>query len=236
VCDATWHHFINVNLIGVLEGDRFDEFNVPGEDPSKHDGFLSSTAGLAALDQIKNYYTNIGVWISPPPRLACFNRFVWWQLVYADRIMEAALTAPEIPLERIPASTLMFIGIHARDAFGKRASQCQTLQWIIDWAAHWKLIDVRWIDPWDPFTIERFEKHGDGPLPTIDPMPLVDVALGAALVSMRQAFPFAPEKVDAKSDAAALEAAQKGAAYGMQLAVRHAMEQQKMFGDVLMNR
>jgi hypothetical protein len=233
VCDATWHHFVNVNLIGILEGGIFDDFGRPGEDPTKHNGFLSSAAGLAALDKIKNYYTNIGVWISPPERHNCFNRFIWWQLVYADRIMEAALTSPDIALERIPAETLMYIGTHARDAFGRRASQCQTLEWLIDWIKDWKLIEVVWIDPWDPVTRLRLEKEGDGPLPTIDPMPLVDVALGAALVAMRQAFPYPPEKMDARQDTAAMRAAQKGASYGMQLAAKHAQEQQKAFGAAL---
>ena len=38
--------------------------------------------------------------------------------------MEAAPATPEVPLERIPAATLMAIGTHARDAFGRRAGQC----------------------------------------------------------------------------------------------------------------
>ena len=229
VCDATWHHFVNVNLIGVLEGGQFDEFNVPGEDASKHDGFLSSASGLAAFDRIKNYYTNIGVWISPPARHACFNLFTWWELVFADRVMEAALTSPEIPLERIPVSTLMFIGIHARDAFGRRASQCQTLQFVLDWVRDYKLIEVHWIDPWDPVTRVRLDRELDGPLPSVDPMPVVDAALGAALVSMRQAFQQPPQKITERQDALAMEAVQKGATYGMQLAARNVAEQCQAF-------
>ena len=68
VCDATWHHFINVNLIGVVEGGIFDQFDDPGrsENPAKHNGFLSSAQGLAALDKIKNYYTNIDMYRNSP--------------------------------------------------------------------------------------------------------------------------------------------------------------------------
>jgi hypothetical protein len=77
VCDSTWHHFVNVNLIGVVEGGVFDEFAIPGESATKHDGFLSTPAGLAALNKIKNYYTNIGFWISPPGKHACFHRCTW---------------------------------------------------------------------------------------------------------------------------------------------------------------
>jgi hypothetical protein len=230
VCDATWHHFVNVNLIGVLEGGIFDEFGNPGEDPSKHNGFLSSTLGLAALNKIKNYYTNIGVWISPPARHACFNRFIWWEILYADRIVEATLTSPDIPLERIPAATLMHIGIHARDVFARRASQCQTLEWVFDWAK--EFIEVVWIDPWDPVARVRLEK-AEAPLPTFDPMPLVDVALGAALVSMRQQFPFPPEEISDKHDDAASKAVKKGAQYGMQIATKLALEQYNTFATAL---
>lgn len=233
VCDATWHHFVNVNLIGVLEGGQFDEFSFAGEHSSKHDGFLSSAAGLAVLDKIKNYYTNIGVWISPPARHSCFNLFAWWELVYADRIVEAALTSPEIPLERIPASTLMHIGIHARDAFGRRGSQCQTIEWLIDWIRDFKLIEVAWIDPWDPITRIRLEEETDAPLPSLDPMLLVDVALGAALVSMRQRFPSPPEKPNDRQDADAMDAVQKGANYGIELARKLAVEQCNAFIEAL---
>jgi hypothetical protein len=45
ICDSTWHHFVNVNLIGILEGGGLDDFGRPGEHGSKHDGFLSSSAG-----------------------------------------------------------------------------------------------------------------------------------------------------------------------------------------------
>lgn len=230
ICDSTWHHFVNVNLIGVLEGGLFDEFSIPGEDASKHNGFLSSASGLAALSKIKNYYTNVGVWISPPARQACFNRLVWWEIVFTDRLIEATLTSPEIPLERIPASTLMHIGIHARDVFGRRASQCQTLEWLIDWSR--RFIEVAWLDPWDPITRVQLEK-GDPPLPAVDPMPMVDVALGAALVSMRQQFPFPPEKIGEKQDEAALKAITKGAEYGMRLGAKLTLEQCKSFSTVL---
>ena len=50
-------------------------------------------------------------------------------------------------------------------------------------------------------------------------MPLVDVALGAALVSMRQRFPRPPEKPSDRQDAAALEGRAAGArAIGIELA------------------
>lgn len=226
VCDSTWHHFVNVNLIGIVEGGIFDEFAVPGESPTKHDGFLSTPSGLAALNKIKNYYTNIGIWISPPTKHSCFHRLIWWEIVFAERLVEATLTSPDIPLERIPAATLMHIGIHARDVFGRRAGQCQSLQWLIDWTRQY--IEVSWLDPWDPTTSTRLEK-GELPLPVIDPMPVVDIVLGAALVALRQQFPQAPEKLSERDDEVALKAIGKGAQFGVELASKLALEQTKSF-------
>jgi hypothetical protein len=221
VCDSTWHHFVNVNLIGIL-----DEFAVPGESLTKLDGFLSTPSGLAALNKIKNYYTNIGIWISPPTKHSCFHRLTWWEIVYAERLVEATLTSPDIPLERIPAATLMHIGIHARDVFGRRAGQCQSLQWLIDWTRQY--IEVSWLDPWDPTTSTRLEK-GELPLPVIDPMPVVDIVLGAALVALRQQFPQAPVKLSEREDEVALKAIGKGAQFGVELASQLVLEQTKSF-------
>ncbi len=230
VCDSTWHHFINVNLIGVLEGGGFDEFANTGEDTSKHDGFLSSPAGLAALSKIKNYYTNIGVWISPPARHECFRRFIWWEVIFSDRLIEATLTSPDIALERIPSSTLMQIGIHARDVFAHRAGQCQTLEWLIDWLR--PFIEVVWLDPWDPIARLQLEK-ADAPLPAVDPMPMVDIALGAALISMRQQFPSAPEKISEAHDKAAMTAITKGARMGIDLGAKLTLDQCQSFAKLL---
>lgn len=218
VCDSTWHHFVNVNLVGVIEGGAFDEFDTnPIEHGSKHDGFLSSVAGGVALEKIRNYHTNIGVWIAPQSRHACFNRWIWWELVFHDRIMEATLVDPGIALERIPAAVLWSIGAHARDVFGHRAGQCQTLEWVFDWVKTvWPEI-VPWINPWEPPPL-RPGKGLQG-LPTLELMPLVDSALGAALVSLRQALPYPPDKLTDKHDKLAADAVAKGLNFGMQAAL-----------------
>ncbi|HEY0734224.1 MAG TPA: hypothetical protein VGD69_04920 [Herpetosiphonaceae bacterium] len=239
VCDATWHHFVNVNLIGVVEGGFFDQFDNIGGDRhigehlSKHDGFLSSAQGLAALEKIKNYYTNIGVWIAPLSCQRCFNRKPWWELIYADRIMEAALVDPNIPFEKIPTEVFYAIGVHARDAFGRRAGQCQTLAWVIDWLTNLMPEYVPWINPWGP--VIRPEREESPPLPVFDPQPMIDVALGAALVAMRQAFPYPSEKLreDQDLDQLAEEIRLKGARQGLDMAIRQVNAQLEVFGRLL---
>lgn len=237
ICDATWHHFVNVNLIGVVEGGLFDQFDAVGgdqhlgEDASKHDGFLSSAAGRAFFDKIKNYYTNIGVWIAPPASQSCFNRRVLWQLLYVDRIMEAALADPNVPFERISADVFYAIGVHARDAFGRRASQCQTLQWLIQLSKRLIPEFVPLIDPWDPKTI--LQTKSEPPLPILDPAPVLNVAFGAALVALRQAFPYPPEKITENLEKAADEVLIKGAREGISIVIKQANAEWKLFSGAL---
>ncbi len=224
VCDSTWHHFVNVNLIGVAEGGVFDQFDMlfgdhhPGEHASKHDGFLSSASGRAALDRIRNYYTNIGVWLAPRPLQTCFNRKAWWQIVYGERVMEAALVNPDVAFARIPLDVFHSIGVHARDAFGRRASQCQSLQFVIDWLPEILPELVPWVNPWDPVT--RGGKAVSPVLPVIDPWPVIHASLGAAIVSMRQAQPQPPEKIGAEAERAVQAALLEGGRAGASLALK----------------
>lgn len=224
ICDSTWHHFVNVNLIGVVEGGGFDQFGDTDhvEDASKHDGFLSSPAGQAALGKIVNYFNNIAVWIAPAGKISCFRTRFWWELIYADRIMEAAVFDPETTVERLPVETLRSIGVHARDVIARKAGQCQTIQWVIDWIdRHW--VEARlWVDPWDPVT--HLLKAEELPLPVFDPLPVIDTALGAAIVAMRQAHPFPPAKMTAKIEKAVIAAGDTGARMGLERAAKHAAE------------
>ena len=73
VVDATWHHFININLIGA---DRLATAMPP--DP-KALGFLASPAGLAHYERIKAYFRNIADWLTPRSARRCrLHRHLWW--------------------------------------------------------------------------------------------------------------------------------------------------------------
>lgn len=236
ICDSTWHHYVNVNLVGVVEGGGFDEFDEAAaagtpDHPSKHHGFLASAAGRAVLARIQNHYTNIAVWIAPQERIACFNRALWWQIGFHDRITEATLVDPEIRLERIPVPVLAQIGAHARDVLGRRNSVCQTLQWTLEWIRDFRLAEAPWIDPWDPAARLPDDAKEDLMLPLFDPQPLFDAALGGALVAMRQALPEPPEDVDERLDKTLHDARTEGAQWAMKQARAQAAGQLKAFAS-----
>ncbi|MGQ0840222.1 hypothetical protein [Actinokineospora sp.] len=208
VCDSTWHHFINVNLIGVVEGGVFDDFaGTPGTDSSKHDGFLSSASGRAALDKIKEYFVNVGVWIATPALHQCFHSRLWWELLFADRVVEATLLDPNVPVGKVSVQELFHIGVHARDVLGRKVGACQTIAWLEVWLGEVFIEIIPWIDPWGP--LRGRQRADDPPLPLIDLQPVLDVAVGGALVGLRQAIPYPPEEMTDRVEKRLVELARK---------------------------
>lgn len=173
VTDATWHHFVNVNLVGEV-----------GASPPKDVGFMATATGQAHLEDIKAYYRNLGIWLARPALISCMNRRILWASIFDGRVVEAVTTVYEVPFHRATLKLLWDIGKHARDVLGKATSVCQTRQLIIDLIA--ELVDIRLmekIDPWWP-----------GPPPEPDPFPwfglepVLDAALGGAILALRDEF------------------------------------------------
>ncbi|WP_137846510.1 hypothetical protein [Microbacterium sp. 2FI] len=215
VTDATWHHFVNVNLVG-------DAFSIT---PAKRLGFLATPAGQEVLGQIKAYFRNLPVWLARPENIGCMNSRLLVTILNEDRVLEAVLTMREVPIHKIGAGTLRLIGRHARDVLGRYASRCQTRRLIFDVIIP-ELIE--WIpdfDPWRPRSPEEvvvvnepFAADAVGPVAWVDVDPLVDFALGGALLALS-------ESLDRSRDARAWDAeriaavARKGAGEAVERAL-----------------
>jgi hypothetical protein len=200
VTDATWHHFINVNLIGIVEGGFFDDLT-PANSLTKHDGFLSTPAGQAHFAKIKEYFVNIGTWIARPENIRCFNSKFLRKLIYSDRLMEAALSDPNIPFKEISLNLHYSIGVHARDVLGQTASQCESTRFLIDMIV-WPYLQhlEPKINPWTKTANPIKNSDSEMPLPNHDLMPILDIALGATLVALRQEMPYYTEDFDKAFD------------------------------------
>ena len=178
--DATWHHFVNINLVG--------DPSEPVGDP-KRLGFLYSAAGQAHLEQIKTYYRNLAVWLARPSQIACMRRRLKWGLLWTDRVMEAVMTRADVPLAKLDARNLLDIGRHARDVLGRYVGKCQSLRLVLDEIG--PLFPPAWpelLDPWLPLP-PRGPVPGPDPVPWVDPELLVDIALGGILAALREKFP-----------------------------------------------
>jgi hypothetical protein len=226
VTDATWHHFINVNLIGLVEGGFFDDLT--GSDSfTKHDGFLATSTGQTHLKLIKEYFINIGIWISAPSKIECFNSKIWRKIIFADRIMESALSDPNVPIEKISMNLFHSIGVHATDVLGNQLSKCQTLEFLLNHFRFDLPELVRVLDPWppdpEPFPIA----------PWFDPSPILSVAFGYAIVSLRQAFPYPSEKMDAQFNKNLQPIVSKALRQGAEMALQHYRSELKSYDSIL---
>jgi hypothetical protein len=211
VTDATWHHFVNINLVGRPSIDPMDPKNV---------GFLYSAAGQAHLEEIRAYYRNIAVWLAPPPRIRCMNTRLSWQLVWSDRVMEAVLSTTDLRLVDVEPHIFSIIGKHARDVLGRFAGQCQSVKLILDLVLQpaWPEI-VPHIDPWILDPPQR--RPAPDEIAWFDAMPLLDISLGAALVALREAVPQPDEKTVAALETEKLEAIMaEGGRVGVERAVK----------------
>jgi hypothetical protein len=106
-----------------------------------------------------------------------------WDALFSDRVLEAVLTATPVRLADTTPLVLRLIGAHARDALGRVATRCQTFRLVADLVLERAIPHlVPEIDPWRPG-----EREARQPV-WFDGSPLVDIALGAGLVSLREAF------------------------------------------------
>ncbi|HET7542363.1 MAG TPA: hypothetical protein VFK05_20985 [Polyangiaceae bacterium] len=60
--DSTFHHFVNVNVIGDTDDATHTWTN---DEPIKAKGFLGSAAGQATYARIREYWRNIARWLAP---------------------------------------------------------------------------------------------------------------------------------------------------------------------------
>jgi len=222
VTDATWHHYVNVNLTGE------DETAAP--DP-KSIGFLASPAGQAAFDEIKAFYRNLPIWLSPPERIQCMNSRLLWNLVWSDRVLEAVLTARNVGITKVGASTLSLIGRHARDVLGRYAGRCQSVKLILDIVVDWPLFKE--IDPWPPFD-PAIRELDDEEVHLVDLWPALDAALGGALVKIADDYPEESGGMTKKlKPEAVMKSAREGAAIALERVEKSARVSIEKLGAVL---
>jgi len=230
VTDATWHHFVNVNLTG-------DRDVSPGD--AKRDGFPFSTSGQTHYENIKTYYRNIAVWLSRPALLRCMRWRILFGLTYNHRVLEAVMTRTELPLNLADVSIIYQIGRHARDVLGLYAGHCQARRIALDLV---EIVDrdlVARLDPWvGPPPEDTPPIPEPDPIPWFDLDPILDAAVGGALLSIREEFREPDE--NAGNTEIKEEAFEKAVSRGVQTAVELSLKSvetsSKIFRSLLTRR
>ena len=210
VTDATWHHFVNINLVGDAD---YPNNIVKGQ------GFLASAAGQAHLADIRAYFRNLAIWLSRPSNISCMNSgWLVWTL-RKGRVMEAVLTRTDLKVRDLSIYNLWEIGRHARDVLDRFASRCQTRRLVLDLIWPELELPIPRIDPWlleELRDIPKTEQIGAG-IQWLNGEHLLDTALGAAIATVHDEFAdTGDERID---EDAVRKLAQEGARNGVELAL-----------------
>jgi hypothetical protein len=205
VTDSTFHHFLNVNLAGIA-----------GDATEFPRGFFTPL-GIPILEEIRAYYRNLMVWTTRPELIRSMNLRMAWGALFDQQVMEAVLATTQVRVSDLRPQVLRLIGAHARDALGRAASQCQILDLVLNLVLYRAIPDVMpHIDPWRPD-----HDAGQRELVWFNGSALLDIALGGALVGIREAFgtPTPEETRNLNIDRVA-EAMARGGTEAVQLALR----------------
>ena len=172
VTDATWHHFINLNLVGGPS--------------SSGTGFLASPEGRAHLENIREYYRNLVLWLMPKRISEEAILRATWICLWENRMLENVTAGGPIALESVDSATLLAIGKHSRRVLGDFIGPAHFADWLVlrlekrlpaevlDWIRHWPRHTCS-----APIELE----------PWLFLDSLFDFAVGGVVVAIRQRFP-----------------------------------------------
>jgi len=174
-CDATWHHFININLTG--------DSTVNTADP-KSLGFLATPAGEAVFEDIKSYFANIAVWLAPKEKQTCMRNRWLWNVIRLPEFDEH-FGALAIRSKKLTLKEAAKIGQELLAFSALNMSKCQILRSRFDLVIP-ELIKVlpKLACKFDPCIPNP--KPGPDPLPFVDPEIVLDAALGNLAFMMFQ--------------------------------------------------
>jgi hypothetical protein len=132
--DSTWHHFININVIGEW----------PHNDPKdiKHQGFNYSDNGKKVYQDIKTYWRNLGVWLAPKKLQKSILATALWAIRWSYPLVEE-LSSRTVQ-EGLGHEGISYLGRVARYSLNNISSEEQVLQWLIPYLT--EIEDI--VNPW----------------------------------------------------------------------------------------
>jgi hypothetical protein len=137
--DSTWHHFININVIGEW----------PHNDPKdiKHQGFNysdngNSDKGKKVYQDIKTYWRNLGVWLAPKKIQKSILATALWAIRWSYPLVEE-LSSRTVQ-EGLGREGISYLGRVARYSLNNISSEEQVIQWLIPYLT--EIEDI--VSPW----------------------------------------------------------------------------------------
>lgn len=126
VVDASFHHFVKVNLKQFL----------PKPTSSPQGTATNAKTGVYAYEDIKSYHKNIAIWLARPEKQReMFLRALWevrWRSGASGVVSPATAINPSDPQLSANANAILRLGNAANDALGRLTSPSFTLLWSIE--------------------------------------------------------------------------------------------------------
>jgi hypothetical protein len=214
VTDATWHHFVNMNVWG------FPGFPASREDPA------------SVYGRVADYWRNIAKWLSPPAKRSCARRAAWWYASWNDLLVESVGDGRMISAEKAPMKTLHELGTVSRTVIARLFGPCDELIWTLPLPEKFVPIEVlRPFDPWPPPLGPRPIPRPE-PAPWLDLDPVLDLAMGGAMAALREAFPHPDPAIREKAEGAMDDIMTRGAAIAVSRAAAEIEGAAKRLGEV----
>lgn len=131
--DSTWHHFVNINVIGQIPHNQKDK---------KHQGFNHSDESKKVYNDIKTYWRNLGVWLAPKKIQKSILATALWAIRWSYPLVEE-LSSRTVQ-KGLSREGILYLGHVARYSLNKISSEEQVIQWIIPYLT--EIQDT--VDPW----------------------------------------------------------------------------------------
>lgn len=180
VVDSTFHHFVNINVIGVESAYLS---TIDPVDAVKAKGFLASEKGIQEYARIKEYWRNIARWICKPTTL---DDFVWREFQETAFDPRLKQTIPLGNFDKLPTAEVLRYGSAAFNILRERFGTCTIISFVTEIAIPNPLsyllreVFIKKTLP-DPPPYERIREEL-----AIDKMEVALFALGAAMLELRQ--------------------------------------------------
>ncbi len=217
VVDATWHHFVNINLNGV--GSNFGD--IPG---------LQSGLTTADFQVIRQYYMNISLWISRPKSWWCWRRFIWIELLRDSQLIEASLNNPNEKIENISLPDLNSIGSLAEEILSAKFSPSFAREFLIEALETVNPQISSLLNIWKPENKEKTKNLQESYYqPWLNLDLILYTSVGAGFIALRDDKKISGDKLDEKDLDRVTEIFNKGMVFGYNKSIENFSANLKVF-------
>ena len=194
VIDSTWHHFVNINLVG----------------------FSNSN-----FDVIQQYYMNIAVWMSRKKNMLCFYKYIIIRLMQKSKIIEASLNDPKASLKNISLTDLNSIGMLAREIVGTELTPVFAEQFMLDMLEYCAPDLANNLNSWNPKTTKSNVASSSYIVDWINYDNIVGTAIGSGFIALRDAGDDFIDKLTDKTLDNLFAPFFEGIIYGVEASIRN---------------